>query len=326
MRLPALMKSPVIYLVEERDNSSSHFFIRPMLQASAHPVKRFSGAMPPMVAEDGVLVVFVRYISPAWRRWVNEHRRALGGVVFFMDDDLLDWRASEGQRWKYRWKLWRSATRHARWLRQQDAALWVSSPVLEKKYASWPVRLIPPSDIGAVPDTIMRVFYHGTASHHAEYEWLTGVMKRVMAEDPAIRFEIFGDANAREAWWDFPGVSVIHPMQWPAYFAFSALQGRAIGLAPLLNEPFNSARSYTKFFDITRSGAVGIYGNHPAFSAVVRDQLDGFLLNQEPEEWVDAILRLARDEGLRCRMLASARERVRDLNAQAKVKYLQLWQ
>jgi glycosyltransferase involved in cell wall biosynthesis len=213
--------------------------------------------------------------------------------------------------WHYRFKLARLAARRSGWLRRQRAELWVSTPWLQHKYAAWQPRLVPPTVLPASNDTC-RVFYHGSKSHAAETRWLKPVMAAALQRDARLSFEIVGGTDVYRLYRDLPRVSVVHPMKWPAYQAFLAMPGRHVGLVPLLDLPFNQARACTKFFDITRCGAVGIYSPGCACDEVVRHESEGLVVPLEQTAWADAILRLAGDSGLRQKLLLNAQSRQRE--------------
>ncbi len=307
---------PNVYLVGADVAPSYNFFLLALEGAAFKTVPIRHPTEIPRHGLAGGWLVFVRYISREWRQWVTSNRRSLAGLALFMDDDVLDPRSAVGMPWRYRWKLWRLAARHVSWLRSQGAELWVSTPYLQEKYADWTTKLVLPAEPKHEPVT--RVFYHASASHRAEIDWLKPIMQQVIEADPSIRFELIGDRSVRKAWRQLPGVTVVHPMTWSAYLSFSALEGRHIGLAPVLDAPFNRARSYTKFFDITRSGAVGIYSEHPVFAGAIDHGENGLLIKNRPEEWVDAIRQLAADPGLRARLLDEARVKVGRLSEQAR--------
>ena len=281
--------------------------MRPILQASGRPIHCHTFGQPrPDPAElTDADVVFVRYVPAAWARLVERHRSRLAKVVFFMDDDLFDFSAARGQSWRYRLKLARLATRRRDWLRAQGAALWVSTPYLRDKYADWRPRLVRPAPLPApADDEIIRVFYHGSASHEAEIRWLHPVIAAALQAEPRLTFEIIGTAGVNRLYRCLPRTTVVHPMSWPAYRAFVAMPGRHIGLAPLLDSPFNRARSCTKFFDISRAGAVGIYAPGAVCADLVEHGVNGWVMTLDPEVWVEAILTLARDADLRRRLLS----------------------
>jgi glycosyltransferase involved in cell wall biosynthesis len=301
------------YVVEERANPSSDYFVLPALARAGLPVVRCGFAdLPPPAALAGAAVVFVRYVPAPWVRLVDAVRADLAQLVFFMDDDVLDVRASTGVPWRYRVKLARLAAWRSGWLRRQRAELWVSTPWLQHKYAAWQPRLIDPVPLPAATSAC-RVFYHGSASHEAEIRWLRPVIAAALERDPALAFEIVGGREVWRLYRDLPRVNVVHPMKWPAYQAFLATPGRDIGLAPALDVPFNRARACTKFFDITRCGAVGIYAPGGACASLVRHEREGLVVSMEAAAWTEAIIRLAADDALRQALLRNAQSRVREL-------------
>lgn len=308
--LPLIARGQAVFVVEEVANPSADYFVLPACERAGALVRRCRfGDLPPSAELAGATVIFVRYLPAAWMRLVEQVRPRLASLVFFMDDDLLDHRAAAGMPWRYRWKLHRLSSRHAGWLRRQDAQLWVSTRWLADKYAAWSPKQLDPRPLEQQPD-LRRVFYHGTASHEAEIRWLRDVMREVLDADSRIVFELVGGAAVRRLYRGMPRVNLVHPMPWGAYQAFMDMPGRAIGLAPLLDLPFNRARSCTKFFDITRCGAVGIYAEADMWRGVLTDGAEGLILPMEPDRWVRSILELAQDDALRERMLQNARQRL----------------
>jgi hypothetical protein len=308
----------VVYLVEEQANPSTDYFVRPALSSMGYRVLRCGEADLPSASElAGAAVAFVRYVPRAWMKPVEDARPRLGRLVFFMDDDVLDLRAAVGMPWRYRLKLARLAAWRGGWLQQQGAELWVSTPWLQQKYAAWQPRLVEPVPLTQAPEPC-RIFYHGTASHPAEIRWLRPVIETVLRRDENVVFEIIGGRDVYRLYRGLPRVNVVHPMKWPAYQAFLAMPGRHIGLAPLLDLPFNRARACTKFFDITRCGAVGIYSPDGACEAMVRHEREGLVVAMDPTAWTAAILRLAADGELRRELQRSALVRQQQLSVQSR--------
>lgn len=302
-----LPRAAVVYLVEEQPNPSTDYFVRAACEGSGRELRRRGfEAVPPLEELEGAVVVFVRYLPVRWRRAVEQVRSRLAALVFFMDDDVLDTAATAGLPWRYRYKLHALAGAHQRWLREQGARMWVSTKWLQEKYAHWSPQRVQPR---LAPPALQpcRVFYHGTASHGAEIAWLLPVMQEVLQRDARISFEIVGGRDVHRHYRALPRVTVVHPMKWEAYQAFRDLSGRDIGLAPLLDLPFNRGRSCTKFFDITMAGAVGLYAANSECANTVRDGVDGLLVPMRRDQWVAAILELAGNHARRRRMAAAAR-------------------
>ncbi|WP_232821249.1 glycosyltransferase family protein [Oceanimonas marisflavi] len=249
----------------------------------------------------------MRYLTPAWRKWVENNRAQLGRLVFFMDDDLFDYRAHTDLPLRYRYKLWLLARRHQGWLQRMGAELWVSTPFLANKYAGWSPLVLQPQSPYVHSTPQKTLFYHGSASHGAEFDWLYPVFEQVLAQDASLSVELIGNHAVRRQFAPLPRVHVLHPMSWPAYQTLLSRPGRTIGLAPLLNNRFNAARAPTKFFDITQAGAVGLYADHPAYRSVIQHQYNGLLLPIEQQAWVNAILELSENEEQRKAMWQHAK-------------------
>ncbi|BCN92763.1 hypothetical protein THMIRHAM_05480 [Thiomicrorhabdus immobilis] len=310
-----------VYIVEERENPSTDFFVLPQFESSDFIVTRYAFDELVSAAElEYAIVVFVRYLPNAWRKLISENRAVLQSLYFFMDDDVLDLSASKGMPLRYRWKLFKLAGLHKNWLLNQHASLWVSTPYLKNKYQAWSPLVIKPKPLKPMSNSI-KVFYHGSASHNAEIEWLYPVIKEVLEQNSNLCFEIIGGQDVYKKFKTLPRVQVIHPMGWEAYQHFIQQPGRHIGLAPLLDNDFNQARSHTKVFDITRAGAVGVYsaGSDSAHYIKTKEENSnsankaGIILPLEQKKWVEAITWLAKNEQIRTQMVNFAKSGLEDI-------------
>ncbi|MCX2803157.1 glycosyltransferase family 1 protein [Microbulbifer thermotolerans] len=301
-----------LFVVEEHKNPSTDYFIAPYLrELGVSPVYCAFSQVPPPEQLQGAGVIFVRYVPANWSALVERCRDRIASVYFFMDDDLFDWRAFAAMPLRYQMKILRLSWSRRKWLASVGAQLLVSTPYLQQKYADWQPRLLaprPPLETQAPPLTL---FYHGSASHTADFHWLRPVVEKVLARNTRLVFEVIGNASVKRLFKQLPRVHVLHPMPWQSYRALLRRPGRAIGLAPLVDTPFNRARSQTKFFDITAAGAVGIYAQGPVYGGTVQHDKNGLLLPMDQAAWVEGILRLAEDGDLRERLLRGARETLR---------------
>ena len=304
---------PQTYLVEERANPTTDLYLLPkLLGHGITPVKLSFKQLPAEHSFRGATVIFVRYVPKLWRKAIERHLHEIENVVFFMDDDLFDFNASQGTPLKYRLKLLRLSSSRQGWLQKVRAQLWVSTPYLVNKYSSWNPQLVYPRAVQKRKPAV-RVFYHGSASHKREIHWLYDVAEEVLRADESIAFEIIGDSSVNKQFKHLPRTHVLHPMSWQTYKTLISFPGRHIGLAPLLDAPFNHARSYTKFYDIVQAGAVGIYARQSAFAEVIEDRQQGLLLDMDKTLWVDAILSLAADAELRQQLYHASLERIEQL-------------
>ncbi len=298
------------FVVEEGENPSTDYFVLPFLREQGVDAVRCSFSdIPPAEQLDGATLLFVRYLPVNGKALVDQCRDKVAAVYFFMDDDLFDWRAFATMPLRYQLKILRLSWSHRKWLKSVGAQLLVSTPYLQQKYADWQPQLLPPQPLAEREQSpVLTFFYHGSASHGGDLRWLRPVIAEVLERDERLAFEVIGDTSVNRLFKGLPRVHVLHPMKWPTYRALIHRPGRTIGLAPLLDDRFNRARSHTKFFDITAAGAVGIYAQGPVYGGIVEHEKNGLLLPMNRRAWVDGILRLASDEALRDRLLEGARE------------------
>jgi hypothetical protein len=268
---------------------------------------------PPEIAyfADCQLIIISRYISYQWLVLLKKLHQSNIKIIYFMDDDLFDLQALVGLPWGYRWRIFTKALRYRSQLLQLCNEFWVSTPYLAAKYSSFaPALLSPISSTKTLQQKpAILVCYHGTASHNREIDWLLPIIEQVQSQADNIQFELFGDRVLSKRVNRIPRVYVLHPMSWPNYLSFTQSQKRTIALAPLLDNHFNAARGATKFYDYARMEAVGIYSNVSPYLGFIRDQVDGLLLNNEPDLWVEKILQLTNDFSLRKTLLANIKQR-----------------
>lgn len=245
-------------------------------------------------------LIFVRYINKAWINYLkklNESQRPY--LVFFIDDDVFDHKMHVGLPLRYRYKMYSLATCYQKQLKNLGFTLWVSTPWLQQKYHQWqPVLRVLQNPHRLRERGKDIVFYHGTASHEAEIEWLLPVFEAVLKQNKQLNIELIGNKKVHRLFKSMEAVHVYHPMSWYSYCQLISGPGRIIGLAPLLETSFNQARSASKFFDITQAGAVGLYADSAVYANKIIHGQTGFLLNMEQERWVESILRLADNPSL----------------------------
>ena len=307
VRRPMVPTEPVRrwLVLQQGPNPSTDYYIRPRAEASGCPVvyrHLDQDAPTPQDLLPGTRVVVVRYLTPAWARALAKAQAAgaLAGVVYFMDDDLLDPSAWRGLPDAYRRKLDRLCARMAGPIGRLASEYWVSTAALQARHAGRGPRLVPPQmlaeDAGQAPCPVrpgepVQVFYHGTAAHLDEMRWLRPVIARVLDACPQVHFEAIGDLEVHRLFRDLPRTRVLHPMGWPNYLAHGRQMRGHVGLAPLLPGAFNAARSATKLHDILRCRALAVSARAAAYpEAPGPGSVVGHRLEMAPAVWVQALI------------------------------------
>lgn len=306
-------KAGRLLMVEEGATPSGDYILAPWLATLGPPVVRLDARQPPHTGqiEPGDFVVVQRYLHAPWRHAIERQRPELAGLAWFLDDDLLDPAALAELAGPYARKIQQLALNQRPWFERMGSQWWVATDALATKYAEMQPTVLPlaPPRRFVEPDAAVRVVYHGTASHQREIEWLHDVMAEVQRRCAHTHFELFGELPVNRRFRDLPRVAVLHPMRWASYLAYTAGQPADIGLAPLLPGVFNAARGPVKFVDYTRQGALGLYSRVPPYEGFVRDGIDGVLLPNTPEAWVEAIVHWAGDAAGRAERVGAARAR-----------------
>lgn len=260
--------------------------------------------------------------------------------IYFIDDDILDWRPLFDIPFLYAMRLWLKVTSKRKSILFSCSELWVTTPYLAYKYAAWTPRLLRPVASGpllerswahfsnpapsfsfrssakatsiAFNSEIVRICYHGTWSHRDDMKWLASVMAEVQRRCSSTIFEVIGGARVARIFKGIPRVLVLSTMAWPDYLKHTQTVRQDIGLAPLRDTLFNRGRGPIKFFDYARAGAVGVYSAGPTFSDFVSHGVDGFVLENDPSLWVEHILELVNTPQLRQSMAEAAWLKVLD--------------
>lgn len=241
------------------------------------------------------------------------------GIVYETDDDLLDCPDWTGVGPTTR----RERDLIERMLRMADLVT-TTTPVLAGRLAAVtdsPIRVIrnavdPAWYAGAVPDGPAdapgdpRVLYHGVPVRLRDYAVARSAVDEVAGEYPSMRRVWLGAANERRV---VAAMDEVRPwVDGVTRFAQSLVAARPdIGLAPLVDEPFNLAKSELHWLEYSMAGAAAIVSGFgvPGPYDVVRDGVDG-LVARTSSDWGRHLRALAGSCDLRAELAGRARERV----------------
>jgi len=126
--------------------------------------------------------------------------------------------------------------------------------------------------------------------------------------------ELFGDLTINRQFRHLPRLRILHPMGWENYLAETGYGRVDILLTPLLAEPFNAARAAVKLVDAARCGAAGLYSDREPYRGVIRNGIDGLLLDDDQDSWLAAIERLIAAPEERLRLAEAGRQRALQLS------------
>ncbi|AEE13816.1 hypothetical protein Thena_0167 [Thermodesulfobium narugense DSM 14796] len=154
----------------------------------------------------------------------------------------------------------------------------------------------------------INICWFGSSSHVGDFDIVGGVLKEVALKYENVFIHIGGDLQT------FLNLKVDetkkiyhHWLPFDVYpFQYSDFQ---IAVAPILDLPFNRARSPLKYYEYGCSNLAGVYDRLDPYELEVENGKCGILAKGE-NEWFDAICKLVEDEELRYSIAKNAREDV----------------
>jgi glycosyltransferase involved in cell wall biosynthesis/GT2 family glycosyltransferase len=248
------------------------------------------------------------------------HARRIGArLAFDLDDDLLAIPASHPDAATLR----PHAEAVRRMLMVADA-VWVSTPGLAARVASirpdaavienrlderiW----MPGPTRDPLWDDPVRILCMGTTTHAHDFALIEPVLLRLKAEYGArIVIDVLGMTTRSElpAEMNRIGPSTHASRSYPGFVNWlTSMRPRwHIGLAPLLDTPFNRSKSPIKAMDYAALGLAVLASDTPVYRGSIADGPAGQLVANNPQAWHAALDWMIRDQALRAATLVRAR-------------------
>lgn len=245
-----------------------------------------------LTVNKNTIAVVNRYAGINGLFWLYRRHHQLAKVAYFIDDDMPNAYHASELSWWYRVKT--ALKFQISWwmMRRMGGELWCSTQALANRFPKIEAKVIPPVCLPTVNSNVEEspvYFYHGTWAHRHEIAWLIPIVKEIQKRFPSHVFEIIGNRKVKKMFAGIPRVRILSGMSWENYLEHSGNVHYQVGLAPCFNTPFNQTRSYTKLFDITRAGAVGVYSNLAPYQNVIADARMGILVENNTQDWIEAI-------------------------------------
>jgi len=260
---------------------------------------------------DVNFIIVVRYISA---RWIDEIVRYKGyaQIIYLFDDDIPNAVDTIELPATYRRRLIDVTFCDFQYMLYISDLVVVSSPALAERFSTPKTHLLEPPAIREsksldhhLDGITLRVGYHGSSTHYRDLEFLIPILRSFSETNPHVEFDLFGHKRIREMASDLDRVNIIDPLPWHEYKEFVKQRPCHIMLAPLLEHAYNSGKSRVKFCDASSVGAAGIFSDAPIYRSIVDDGINGLLVSNTEEDWLNALRSLAADRD-RTNSIASA--------------------
>ena len=251
-------------------------------------------------------------------------------LVFEIDDNLLEVKQSHADFAFYDSKievvryLAESAnqlTVSTRELQEQLLPLNRHTEVVENALDEWLWFSPAPAPARSTRSDSIIAGYMGTNTHGADLEMIRAPFLRArdrLLRDYDIRLvlQLIGGMSQDQAsppWYD--RLDVPKGLSYYPRFVRWMLQTIEwdFGLAPLVMNPFNAAKSALKFLEYAALGLPGIFSAVGEYREVINHRQNGLLAtSNSPQEWEELIVELASSESLRRKLAATARQQTVD--------------
>lgn len=148
--------------------------------------------------------------------------------------------------------------------------------------------------------------YMGSKGHKEDLELVVPAIERILKERPEVRFELFGSISMPTQLEKFSTQIQRHSVN-KSYIEFLeklSTLGWTVGLAPLVDEPFNRCKAPTKYIEYTAASIPVIASDINVYNQVI-DSKRGILVKND---WYEAIVKALDESEMRGNMCKQARE------------------
>lgn len=249
-------------------------------------------------------VIVSRYCPWQWTKYLIRNTGQQYSLIYLVDDDIPAATQTAGLPLSYRMRMKRVGRRQfSEFLRGADRVV-VTSRHLAEKYRAPNVVLLQPSNIWPsrtlehfADPRMITVTFHATAIHQTDLAVIAPAMQKLHDSRPDVQLDIVTDGKIPRCLHHLSRCRIRQDMSWPDFKEFVLSTYSHIGLAPLMDTPYNRGKSHIKMFDITALGAVGVYSNRSPYTDIIDNHKNGVLVEDDVEAWLAALVELVNDPG-----------------------------
>jgi glycosyltransferase involved in cell wall biosynthesis len=216
-------------------------------------------------------------------------------------------------------EAWVSTFHLGRYVSRLNGRTWVAPNAYDE--ALWGEPKTPSNPAGQC-----RILYAGTATHAADFELVQPALAQLKKKyDERLRVSLLGISTRSydEPWIDRVSLQTPAPHIYPV-FADCAKRtlDYDIGLAPLVDDEFNRAKSAIKLLEYAALGLACVASDAGEYRDFIQHGVSGLLVRNSTEDWINALDRVIADERFRQQLQSGARARMAALPDAAAVAAL----
>ena len=263
-------------------------------------------------------IILVRYVPLNILLNLIYLKRNSKKIILLLDDNLLDLNIFSELPLLYKIKIFFNIYCYKFFFSFFINEIWVSNRSLGKKVKQnifknqINIKLLMLNHKKTYPlKKFYKIAYLGTSSHTKELRWLKILFEKIQQQREDCLIEIYVNKKWRNYFRSVPRMKITYPLDWETFFLDTSINKADIVVNPIFKSNFNNYRSPTKFFDITRLEAVGIYSNERPFAQFVNNNHDGILLDNNIDDWIQKIYFLLDNSIEREKLYINALKRTR---------------
>jgi hypothetical protein len=271
-----------------------------------------------LAAFDPTLVVFCRYSGPGGAYVVEWARAESVPILYHIDDDLLAIPVDIGEK-KHAFHNAPERLDAVRSLLGEADLVYVSTERLKARLAEHvlevPLRAGPVYCSGhvirrAMPGPARKVGYMASADHAHNLTMILPAIEALLERNPQIVFELFGSIPRPPELMRFGDrISSAPPIaNYENFLQEFARFEWDIGICPLNPIPFNLMKANTKWVEYTSVGAAVVASRGGVYEACCGEGAG--LLAGSPEEWLEKLELLVRDDAVRLAQVERAQQKL----------------
>ena len=260
------------------------------------------------------VVISVRGCEKASLKIIESANRAGRYTIMFLDDDLINIPLNLDSTKYYNDK---KLKKYILEILSNCKILWAVNSRIIEKYSEYTIKKN--GILGKVPMRIeiekkewmepLKVLYAGSIDHK---QTLQKIIKPVIQKfdeiiNNKITFTFIGANPEIEKTKHYN-----YFQDYESYKKF-VIEGKFdIGLAPIETTEFYKSKYYNKFLEYTSIGVVGIYTDTEPYNLIVKDGINGFLCENDPEKWYLKIKKIIENPSKISEILERAQKQIRE--------------
>lgn len=260
------------------------------------------------------VVISVRGCEKASLKIMESANRAGRYTIMFLDDDLINIPLNLDSTKYYNDK---KLKKYILEILANCQILWAVNPRIIEKYSKYTIKKN--GVLGKVPMKIeiekkewtepVKVLYAGSIDHK---QTLQKIISPVITK--------FDEIINKKIMFTFIGANpeiekTKHYNYFQDYESYKkfVIEGKFdIGLAPIETTEFYKSKYYNKFLEYTSIGVVGIYTDTEPYNLIIKDGINGFLCENNPEKWYLKIKKIIENPSKITEILENAQRQVRE--------------